>query len=587
MTTTARPVKQLSDWTLIKRLARELVPHKTTFSIAAVLYAPLTAAQIVQPLFIGFAVDQGFRHKDLDKTALWASAYVVSVLARALIEMAQLFMMQRMGQSAVRDLRTRLFAKIQRLPMAYFDRTPLGKVMTRVSNDTENVAELFSSGAVSIVGDLLFLSGTLVMLFFVDVKLSFATLVTIPILAVGVQWFRRRSRIAFGRVRAALATLNGSLQEMLSGMAIVQLFAQGPRIRARFEDENRAYMVANRQAIAVDAGVFSFVDGVATIAVAVALAAGGFLATHSALTLGVLVTFIEALGRFFIPIRELSNKTTVIQSALIAADRIVDLENEEEPIFAPAAPKPAVFTRELRFEDVHFRYGDGPEILKGITLAVEKGQRVAVVGHTGAGKSTVMKLVPRLYDVTGGRITIDGVDIREMDPGALRRLTTAVPQDVFLFAGTLRDNLRFGSPDASDEQLERAVRACQAELVLERHGGLDGVVAERGQNLSLGERQLLALSRALVTDPPILILDEATASVDRHTERLLQAATEKLIEGRTALIVAHRLSTIEKSDKIFVLHLGELVEEGTHAELLAKKDGVYATYVELQRKSGG
>lgn len=591
MTRTATPSPRRAgpsteDWSLIRRLAAELLPHKVPFVVATLLYLPLTVTQIVQPLFIGYAVDLGFRNKDMGPVALWAGAYVLSVIARALIETLQLFLMQRMGQQTVRALRVKLFSKIQRLPMAYFDRTPLGRVMTRVTNDTESVAELFSSGAVSIVGDLLFLLGTLIMLFAVDVELSLATLAIMPVLAIGVQWFRKRARIAFGKVRAALSTMNATLQEQLSGMAIVQLFAQGPRMREKFEEENRAYMLANREAIALDAGVFAFVDALGTIAVAVALAVGGFLHTREALSVGVVVTFVEALGRFFLPIRELSNKTTVIQSALVAAERIVELESEEEPIAAPHAPQPATFVRELRFNDVRFRYGSGPEVLRGVSFSVEKGQRVAVVGHTGAGKSTVIKLVPRLYDVTGGAITIDGVDIREMDPRALRRLTTAVPQDVFLFSGTLRENLAYGRPDAGDDEILHAVRACQAEQVLEKHGGLDGKVTERGQNLSLGERQLLALARALVTDPPILILDEATASVDRQTERRLQAATETLIEGRTALIVAHRLSTIERSDKIFVLHQGELVEQGTHAELVAR-GGVYATYVELQRKSEG
>jgi ATP-binding cassette, subfamily B, multidrug efflux pump len=592
MTTTNASPRKVSDGALIKRLARELVPYRAAFVFACLLYLPLTTAQILQPVFIGFAVDQGYRHKDMGPVTMWAGAFMASVLARALVETLQLFVMQRMGQRAVLSLRKKLFAKIQRLPMAYFDRNPLGRIMTRVTNDTESVAELFSSGAVSIVGDLLFLLGTLVMLLLVDVQLSLATLLTIPVLAIGVQWFRIRSRSAFSKVRTALSTMNGTLQEMLSGMSIIQLFAQGPRMRAKFEEENKAYMLANREAIALDAGVYAFVDAIGTIAIAVALAAGGVLAAgeNSGLTIGVLITFIEALGRFFIPIRELSNKTTVIQSALVSAERIVELEGEPEPITSPQAPSPAAFKHELRFENVRFKYGDpkgnAPEVLKGVTLSVKKGERVAVVGHTGAGKSTVVKLVPRLYDVTAGRITIDGIDIREMDPSALRKLTTAVPQDVFLFAGTLRENLAFARPDASDDELLRAARACQAEHLIDKHGGLDGKVAERGVNLSLGERQLLALARALLTDPPILILDEATASVDRATERALQVATEKLIEGRTAMIVAHRLSTIERCDRIFVLHKGELVEEGTHDELVAK-GGTYATYVDLQRRGGG
>jgi ATP-binding cassette subfamily B protein len=345
-------------------------------------------------------------------------------------------------------------------------------------------------------------------------------------------------------------------------------------------------MLANRQAIALDAGVYAFVDAMATIAVAVALVAGSFLQEGGALSLGVLVLFIEALGRFFLPIRELSNKTTVLQSALVAAERIVELEAEPESIADKPGAPPATLQRALAFEDVRFGYGNGRPVLGGLTFSVARGERVAVVGHTGAGKSTLLKLVPRLYDVTGGRITMDGVDVRDVELRSLRALVTAVPQDVFLFAGTLRDNLRFGRRGATDEEILSAARACQAEDLIERRGGLEALVTERGQNLSLGERQLLALARALVANPTLLILDEATASVDRQTERRLQAATERLIEGRTAIIVAHRLSTIERCDRILVLDQGQLVEQGTHTSLLAT-GGVYARYVELQRLSGG
>ncbi len=581
------PAPKKSDWELLKRVFAEIQPDRASLWVALLLYLPVTGVQLLQPLFIGYAVDRGYRHNDLHQVAVWAGGYLAAVVARSVFETVQLFLLQRMGQRAVRSLRGKLFAKIQRLPMAYFDRTPLGKLMTRVTNDTESVAELFASGSVSIFGDALFLVGTLVLLLSVDVKLSLASLVTLPLLAFGVQWFRKRARGAFGRVRTALSTMNGMLQEQISGMAIVQLFAQGPRMRARFHDENRAYMLANREAISLDAGVYAFVDAVSTVAIALSIAAGAWWIGKGdgALSLGVLVLFVDALGRFFMPIRELSNKTTIFQSAFVAAERIVELEREHESITAPPAPKPVVFDRALRFDGVRFAYGDGPEILKGVSFSVPKNQRVALVGHTGAGKSTVIKLVPRLYDVTGGAITIDDTDIRAFDPAALRAITTAVPQDVFLFAGTLRDNMRVGKADATDAQMVSALHACQADGLLARHGGLDAVVTERGQSLSLGERQLVAMARALLSDPPIVILDEATASVDRSTERLLQAATENLLSGRTALIVAHRLSTIERCDRILVLHQGELVEEGTHAELLAV-GGRYAMLVELQKRTG-
>jgi ATP-binding cassette subfamily B protein len=476
------------------------------------------------------------------------------------------------------------------LPLAFFERQPLGRVMTRVTNDTESVAELFSSGAVSLVGDALFLLGTVVMLFIVDVELSLAALATVPPLLVGVQWFRRRARLVFGRVRAAQSVLNGTLQELLSGMAIVQLFARVDVVGERLDRESVAYTDANKDAIFLDAGVYSFVDAVSTIAIAITLAAAHQLGVagvdpHGALSLGVLVAFIDALGRFFLPVRELSNKTTIIQSALVAADRIADLEAEAETIAAPPQPRPATFERDLRLEDVYFAYAGGPPVLKGLTFTARKGERVGIVGHTGAGKSTVVKLVPRFYDVTGGAILLDDVDVRAFDPADLRRLTTAVPQETFLFKGTIADNLRFGAPDASDAALLRAARACCAEDVIERHGGLGGAVAERGQNLSLGERQLLALTRALVCDPPLVLLDEATASVDRETERRLQLAQEQLIAGRTALIVAHRLTTIERCDRIIVVHDGRVAEQGTHAELLAH-GGRYAALVELQQSQG-
>lgn len=573
-----------SDWRLAARIVSELRAHPSRLVAAVLLYLPMVATQVAQPLVVGLVVDRGYRARDLDAVLFWSAVYVATVAARMAAETAQSWLLQWLGTTAVTTLRARLFAKIQRLPLSYFDKTPLGKLVTRVTNDTESVAELFATGSVSVVGDAIFLVGTLVLLVVVDVPLSLSVLAVMPPLVLGVAWFRRRARLTFTRVRAALATMNGTLQEQLTGMSVVQLFAQSSRMRARFEEQNRAYMMANREAIALDAGVYSYVDALSTIAVALALAAGAGLAEAGALTLGTLVLFVEALGRFFLPVRDLSNKTTIIQSALVAAERIHELESEPERIEAPTSPRPARFLDELRLEGVRFAYESGAEVLKGVSLTVKRGQRVAVVGHTGAGKSTILKLLPRLYDVTGGRITLDGVDLRDLDPRELRRLTTAVPQDVFLFSGTLRDNLRMGRADATDRQLTEALEACQALDVVERHGGLDGAVLERGQNFSLGERQLLVLARALLADPPLLILDEATASVDRQTERKLQLATERLLAGRTAIVVAHRLATVEHADRIFVLEGGAVVEEGTHAELQAR-GGPYARFVELQRLS--
>jgi ATP-binding cassette subfamily B protein len=597
MSAPEQTMPRLSDAKLLKLLWRELAAYRGLLLVGVALYVPMTIVSVVQPLVIGAAVDEGYRKLDLPVVLQWAGVFMLLVLARVTVEGVQGLLMQQLGQQAVFALRARLFAKLQRLPLSFFDSQPLGRLMTRVTNDTESVAELFSSGAVSLVGDLLFLAGTVVMLFLVDVKLSFAALVVVPVLVVGLQWFRRRARAAFSRVRTAVSALNATLQEQLSGMSIVQLFARLDTAEAKLAKENVAYTRANKEAIVLDAGIYAFVDAVSTIAIAITLSAAHVIGVagtdgaggaesasvaSGALSLGVLVAFVDALSRFFMPIRELSNKTTLIQSALVAADRIVGLESEPETITVPENPKPAIFDRELAFDDVHFRYAEGPPVLRGLSFSVRKGERVALVGHTGAGKSTIIKLVPRLYDVTGGRIAIDGVDIREMDPRALRRLTTAVPQETFLFSGSIRENLGFGVPDASDARLLEAAAACCADDVIARHGGLDGTVTERGHNLSLGERQLLALTRALVADPPIVILDEATASVDRETERSLQKAQEQLIAGRTAVIVAHRLSTIEQCDRIILLHDGVVLESGAHDELM-KKNGRYAALVELQR----
>jgi ATP-binding cassette subfamily B multidrug efflux pump len=581
------PTSEQSDLAITGRLFKELTPDMRSFVVALLLYGPILAAQLGQPFVIGFAVDEGMRVKDLGAVGWWAGVYILTVFAQTLTESGQLFLMQRMGLRAVRRLRERLFAKIQRLPTSYFDHMPLGKVMTRVTNDVESLSELFSSGAVRIVGDLLFLLGTLLLLFSVDYKLALAGVSTLPVLAIGVQLFRQRARQAFRRVRALLSELNAYLQEHLSGMHVVQLFDQIPRVRERFEDSNRGYMLANREAIALDAGVYAFVDAMSTVAVAVVLLVGAGLQEAGALTLGILVAFVEALGRFFVPIRELSNKYTVIQSALASAERIYELEDQPITITSDDDAPAAVFEHDLVFDDVHFRYAEGPEIIRGVSIRVSKGERVAICGHTGSGKSTLAKLATRTYDVSDGRILLDDRDLRELDLHSLRQTFTAVPQDVFLFRGTIRDNLNFGRDEPiGDDALIAAARACQADSVLDRHGGLDAEVVERGQNLSLGERQLLALARALVTDPPILILDEATASVDRETERRLEAATDTLIEGRTAIIIAHRLSTIRRCDRILLLHAGKVDEEGTHEELMAA-GGRYAKLVALQQQEGG
>ncbi len=572
----------MPDSRIMLRLYEGLRPFLKPFVTAVLLYIPVTLLSLAQPLVIGAAVEHGFQTRNLSQVEFWAAIYLLVVILYAAAEMAQTYLMQFSGQKLVNHLRKDLFAKVQRLPMSTFDHTPLGKILTRITSDVEAVAELFSSGAVAILGDLLFLTATLLMLFLVNAKLSLSTMMVLPLLAVGLVFFRRWTRTAYMHVRVMLSSINGFLQEYLSGMPTVQLFNQVKRAEQEFSEHNANYMLANRRAIFLDSAIYSFVDAASFVTVAAVLWVGMGLRQHGALGLGVMVTFVEALNRFFQPIRELANNYAVVQSALVSGERIVEFLDQPEENVQSILPFVPVFKREIAFENVSFSYGHGSQVLHEVNFKIEHGQRIALVGHTGAGKTTVTKLLTRMYDATHGAIRIDGVDVRDFDLRRLRGLFNVVPQEVFLFQGTLRDNLRYGRMDASDDDILQAVHLCQADELLARAGGLDGALQVRATNLSLGERQLLVLARALIANPQILILDEATASIDTETERRLQVATKNLLANRTSVTVAHRLSTIVDSDRILVFHKGRLVEQGDHHALLLQ-NGIYAKLIELQK----
>jgi len=573
----------MNDSRIIRRLFVDLFPFRFQFFGALALYFPAAVCALLQPVVIGVVVTKGIGNKDAGAVLYWASIYLALLVLHGFFEMSQLFLMQRAGQGLVRNLRSRMFAKIQRLPVQYFDKTPLGRILTRVTSDSEAIAELFSSGAVQIAGDLLFLVGTFVMLTLIHSELALWTTLMLPILAVGLSIFRRLFKKAYRSVRSALSDLNAYGQEYLSGMGTVQLFAQNETILRNFSLNNDAFLRANRGAILLDASVYSFVDAMSYLTLAFLFWHAFDLHNAGALEIGVLVAFIEALNRFFQPLRELSNNFAILQSALVSGGRVVDFLDESEEIVSAKKLTIPHFQHALRFENVSFAYSSGVQAIHEVSFTVQRGHKVALVVHSGACKSTIIKLATRFYEPTSGRITIDEADVGIFANDAIRSLYNVVLQEVFLFAGTLRDNLRYGRPSASDDEILIALRQCQILDLVQSRGGLDTVVLSQGQNFSLGERQLFALARALIADPQILILDEATASIDRDTERRLQTATKEVLKDRTAIVIAHRLSTIKDCDTILVFHKGRIVERGSHLELLGQ-DGIYAKLIALQER---
>lgn len=562
---------------LLKNLLHDLKPARRTLIIGMLFYIPVTVLSVIQPVIIGYTVQHAMTTKGNHALWLYTSVFLAVVIALAFCELMQGIALQTTGQIFVANLREKAFAKAQKLSMGFLDSTPMGRLLTRLTNDTESVVEMFSMGAVQILGDSLFLIGTFVMLFVVDVELTLYSALILPLLVVGIAYFRHWAKKAYVQVRQALSTLNGFLQEYLSGMSTVQISNQVNTAHNEFTAFNNDFLQANQRSIMLDAAIYSFVDALSYFASALVLWGAFRLDLRHALSLGILVAFLEALARFFQPVRELSNRYAIFQSALVSLERIYELLSwpEEHDI---SGEKSRPFLQNIEFKNVSFAYQKNGPALTNVSFTLNKGERIALVGPTGAGKSTVIKLLNRFYPVNSGQILLDGNNIDDLPLSATRRLISVVPQEGFLFHGTLRDNLGFGNPTAHDDQLWHALELVQLRDIIERKGGLSARVLPKGQNFSLGERQLLAIARALVTDPPILILDEATASIDSPTEKRLQMAIKELLARRTALVIAHRLTTILDADRVLVFERGNIVEEGSHSVLM-RKNGVYADLI--------
>jgi ATP-binding cassette subfamily B protein len=569
------------DARLVRRLWGFVRPYRGVFW-AAILLSPVNQLfALVQPYLLKVGIDGYVQQGDVVGLRTIGLLFVAAIVGEFVSQYGQQYLTTIVAQRSLADLRVALFARLQRFPMRFFDRNPVGRVVSRLTTDVDVLQEMFAAGAMTIVLDGLRLVGILGFMFWINWRLALISMALLPVMVGAVDFFRRAARRTYRLIRERIGRLNGFLQEAISGMSVIALSAGEARAFAEFERLNGAHRDANHRSNRLEATLFSIVEAVSTVSIALMLWEGGRLHARHLVELGTVVAFIQYIQQFFVPIRDFSAKYAILQSSMTAAERIFALlDLDTEP--APASPQvPARFRGEIVFDHVWFAYRGEEWALRDVSFRVAPGERVALVGATGSGKTTIIKLLDRLYDVQRGRITVDGIDVRDWDLHALRRRIAVVLQDVFLFSGPIADNVTLGRPDIGRAAVVAALRHVNAERFVERLGGYDARLRERGSNLSGGQRQLLAFARALAHDPGILVLDEATASVDPETEWLVQDALAKLLEGRTALVIAHRLSTIETADRILVMHKGEVREQGTHAELLAR-GGVYARLHRVQ-----
>ena len=573
---------EVDDWSWrrtarrVATLARLAAPYKarTALAVASLLAATLTA--LAPPYLAKLAIDQGIRAGDLALLTLLVVLLLAAGLANLATSAAQTYFTGWTGERILADLRNRLFRHLQRLSLGFYERNRAGVIISRLTNDVEALDQLVTDGVTSLVQNTLILAGSAVILFFLDWRLALATLAVIPAMALATAVFRVRSSRAYRAVRERLGLVTASLAEDIAGIRAVQAFTRERANQRRFREVNQRYRDANQQTVVLNGLYFPFVDLLSAIAIAVVLGYGGHLLFAGEVSVGTLFAFILYVSNFFEPVQQLSQLYNTFLSAVAALDKIMDVLDEEPAVVdRPGARELGRIDGDVRFEHVRFGYGEGPDVLHGIDLDVPAGTTVALVGHTGAGKSTIAKLLARFYDPREGRITVDGTDLRDITQASLRRQLGVVPQEGFLFAGTVRDNIAFGRPDATLADVVAAARAVGAhDFIARLEHAYDTELGERGARLSLGQRQLVAFARALLAEPRLLILDEATSSVDIGTERRIETALRRLLAGRTAFVIAHRLSTIRDADVIVVLEHGRIVEQGSHAELLARH-GLY------------
>ena len=571
------------DVALLRRLWRYIRPYRGQF-ILAVVCLPLTSAFLLaQPYILKLAVDNYIAHNDAAGLTRAGLLFIAALVGEFIFFYLQYQATMKVAQHSLSDLRVELFTHLQELPASFFDRNPVGRLVTRLTTDVDAINEAFTAGTLTIFMDVLTLVGIIVIMLTINVKLTFVTLALLPPLLVAMNFLRVRSRDTYRVIRERLARINAFLQETLSGIAVVQLFAQEKKLFAEFDERNREFRDANHLSNIYEATLFSLVEAVGSISIALMLWYGAVQIGTGAVALGTLIAFIEYLQKFFVPIREFGTKYTTMQSAMTAVERVFQLL--DTPVTITSSPQPRGPERVLGrivFDHVWFAYKGDDWVLRDVSFALEPGQKIALVGATGAGKSTISKLLNRFADVQRGRILIDGVDVRDWDLKALRRQIGIVLQDVFLFAGDVATNITLGRDDITQADLERAASYVNAHRFIDQlPRRYQEPIRERGSNLSGGQRQLLSFARALAYNPAILVLDEATSSVDPETELWIQDAMTNLMAGRTTIVIAHRFSTIQNADRIIVLHKGQVREIGTHQQLIGQH-GIYWRLYQLQ-----